>query len=84
MTTFEKYLEQAQINYDLNTWSREALLNLCQQNDPHGFWADAKAKAEGMDPVTKEEALSKLREWMKDGDYESEKDFIKAIKGIKI
>ena len=82
MKTFNDYLEMAQGNYDLNTWSREALLNLCQQNDPNGLWTDEDSKAEGWDPITKEEALAKIREWMQDGGYESEKDFVKAAKGL--
>lgn len=41
----------------LTTWKRETLLNLLAQNDRNGIFTDAQSEAEGMEPMTKAEAL---------------------------
>lgn len=41
----------------LETWSRESLLNWLAWNDRNGIFTDKQSEAEGMEPMTKEEAI---------------------------
>ena len=42
--------------------SREGILDFLQEVDPNGSWTDAASVAEGMDPLTFDEALIELQE----------------------
>jgi len=41
----------------LATWKRETLLDLLAENDRNGIFTDAQSEAEGMEVMTKAEAL---------------------------
>jgi len=41
----------------LATWKRETLLDLLAENDRNGIFTDRQSEAEGMEPMTKAEAL---------------------------
>ena len=47
----------------LEDLSREELIELLVTNDPNGTWTDSDSIAEGMSPLTKEEAISKINDW---------------------
>lgn len=44
----------------LETWSRESLLNWLSWNDRNGIFTDKQSEAEGMEPMTKEEAIETI------------------------
>jgi hypothetical protein len=48
------------------TLPRRRLQVLAQWMDPHGIWSDEASRAEGYDPVTKEDLLEKMSEWRND------------------
>ncbi len=41
----------------LENWSRESLLDWLSWNDRNGIFTDKQSEAEGMEPMTKSEAL---------------------------
>lgn len=50
---FDRWMEDDLVLH----WSREALIQWLEWNDPNGSYADDRAAAEGFDPLTHEEAV---------------------------
>ncbi|EGO63488.1 putative methyltransferase type 11 [Acetonema longum DSM 6540] len=47
---------------NINTFSRETLIDLLEQIDPNGVWSDADNAAEGYDPITLRESRDYVRQ----------------------
>ncbi len=45
----------------LKTWSRKSLLEWLAWNDRNGFFTDEQSKAEGMEPMTKNDAIELIK-----------------------
>lgn len=50
---------------NLKNWKRKNLLDLLSRNDKNGVFTDEQSKAEGMDPMTKKEALKVIKRIVK-------------------
>jgi hypothetical protein len=46
---------------NLKTWKRESLLDWLAWNDRNGIFTDKQSEAEGMQPMTKKEALEVIK-----------------------
>jgi len=55
---------RARVLYDKG--SRESILQFMQEQDPNGCWTDAASYAEGLEPLTYDEALIELEEMIKE------------------
>jgi hypothetical protein len=55
---------RARVLYDKG--SRESILQFMQEQDPHGCWTDTASYAEGLEPLTYDEALIELEEMIKE------------------
>lgn len=45
----------------LDTWSRKSLLEWLAWNDRNGIFTDEQSKAEGMEPMTKNDAIELIK-----------------------
>lgn len=59
-STMDKTLSRARALFDKG--SREAILEFMQEIDPNGTWTDGTSLADGLEPLTFDEALIELQE----------------------
>lgn len=59
-STMDNALHRARALFDKG--SREAILDLLQELDPNGSWTDRASFAEGLEPLTYDEALIELQD----------------------
>jgi hypothetical protein len=50
--------------------SRETILQFLQEMDPNGSWTDDASYAEGLEPLTYDEALIELEDMIKELEFE--------------
>jgi hypothetical protein len=50
----------------LKTWSREALISWLRRNDPNGIWTDEDMIANDMDPMTLEDAVEQVMQFVEE------------------
>lgn len=51
---------------NLKTWKRKNLLDLLAINDKNGVFTNEQSKAEGIEPMTKKEALKVIKRIVKE------------------
>jgi|GEM_PF-2862128 len=51
-------LSETELKSELLNWSREKMIVWLNWNDPNGIWTDEDSIAEGMKPLTKENAYN--------------------------
>ena len=57
------FISRARALYDKG--SRKSIVDFLQEMDPNGTWSDEASRAEGLDPLTYDEALIELEDLMK-------------------
>jgi hypothetical protein len=66
--TMDKTLHRARALFDKG--SREAILDFLQETDPNGSWTDAASVADGLEPLSFDEALIELQEMIEELEIE--------------
>lgn len=61
-------IARARVLYDKG--SRETILQFLQEMDPNGCWTDDASYAEGLEPLTYDEALIELEDMIKELEFE--------------
>lgn len=62
-------LHRAKVLFDKG--SREAILEFLQEIDPNGSWTDRASYAEGLEPLTYDEALIELQDTIEELEAEA-------------